>query len=109
MSSGFGLVIPAEGPVHKVPIVGDESYQLIRDNLDGGWLEGVRLPDYPDCLAFVDEEGRLKRLPLNVRASDLALQPIFGPMVIVGDDGSPDTVSLSSELLLHFLSFFPPT
>jgi hypothetical protein len=77
---------------------GDEKATLkeldedgIKNELDGGWLEGLRFTD--DSLAYVDEEGKQKGLPINYLATQLCetykigLNPsdvIVGTFIIVG-------------------------
>jgi hypothetical protein len=50
-------------------------------NAVGGYIEGVYLRD-GRCM-YVNEEGLLKRLPLNLWASELANQPIVGNAVLL--------------------------
>ena len=51
--------------------------------LVGGYIEMVRIPgDAGKRVLFVDEEGRLKGLKPNVRASHLAGQLIVGKAVL---------------------------
>jgi hypothetical protein len=51
--------------------------------LVGGYIEIVRIPgDAGKRVMFVDEEGRLKRLPPNVAASHLAGQLIVGSALL---------------------------
>jgi hypothetical protein len=47
-----------------------------RDAIGGGWIEQLRAPNGDTVL--VDEEGRLKDLPFNPRASARAGRPLFG-------------------------------
>ncbi|MPZ50842.1 MAG: DUF3846 domain-containing protein [Dehalococcoidia bacterium] len=51
--------------------------------LVGGYIEMVRIPgDAGKRVFFVDEEGRLKKLPPNVRASHIAGQLLVGNAVL---------------------------
>jgi hypothetical protein len=80
-----------------------QAYTAIRAALDDGYLEEIRLA--PDLVAYADEDGKMKRLPRNDRATVLvhemfpnrmwADDMLVGPVVITGDDGSPDIVGLS--------------
>ena len=59
----------------------------LQEKVDG-WVEPIRVGfeyDGKTTLrqAFVNEEGRPLGLPPNVRASEIAGQPIFGSMVII--------------------------
>lgn len=71
------------------PIVKDVTD--IRAELDGGWLQGI--PFTHETMAFVDEEGKLKGLPVNEVATQLCetfkvgLAPddvIVGTFILVG-------------------------
>lgn len=95
----IGLIIPVTGPILRIPIANKTSHAWIKNALDGGWLEGIRLPKYVDVFGYVDEEGLLKQLPPNPRASTLAGQTLVGPCVLVGDNGSIDTVGIPAKTL----------
>lgn len=87
------------GTVRALVIAPDGAGEVraIRSDLDdfkaaigGGWLEGVPLRG---AFAYCDEEGKLKRLPVNLLATVLALrlgwrrQPndfLAGPVLFVG-------------------------
>lgn len=47
----------------------------------GGYIE--RVGTYLDCSVWANEEGLLKGLPLNVRASELCYRPIVGDVLVV--------------------------
>lgn len=49
----------------------------------GGYLELVKIPGRADIQIFVDEDGLMKKLPLNEEASALAGQPIVGPALVL--------------------------
>ena len=76
------------------------GYDELKSQLDGGWIEGLRLSD--DCFAYIDEEGKMKGLPFNAVATELCgrLQTglgqgdfISGTMIVVGapDENGDDT------------------
>ena len=78
------VIRPGERPVVK-------TISGIKEELDGGWLEAI--PFTSECTAFLDEEGKLKKLALNNIATllcefyDSGLgfgDVIVGPFVIVG-------------------------
>lgn len=78
----------------------------IRDELDGGFFEIVRLPKLSyKYLMLVDDCGILKGLPVNPLASELYGvrqhgQPIVGTALIMREDyvdGEPDIVGLTAE------------
>jgi len=80
------VVVPVSG---EITIQDLNTLQDIKGALDGGWLEALRLKD--DAVAYIDEEGKLKGLPVNPRTMALAysLNPnwtdfLVGPMVIFG-------------------------
>lgn len=60
--------------------------------LVGGYLEGVGSSVTAEWFAYCDEEGKLKGLPPNIRATDLAISlgwrsngdSLCGPVVFVG-------------------------
>lgn len=47
----------------------------------GGYIELVQCPDYPKHYLVVNDEGALRRMPINTEASVLARQPIYGDAV----------------------------
>jgi hypothetical protein len=48
----------------------------------GGYIEVVRVPNSENLILVVNEEGLLKKLPLNEQATLLAQQPIVGDVVL---------------------------
>lgn len=80
------VIKPGEAPVVKQ--LDDNG---IKAELDGGWLESI--PFTENALAFMDEEGKMKGLPINELATKLCeryqigLHPgdvIVGTFIIVG-------------------------
>ncbi len=57
------------------------SFKAVKEALQGAFLEPVRLTD-GSCL-LVDEDGLMKHLGLNVKASHMAGQPIVGAVAWV--------------------------
>lgn len=53
----------------------------------GGWIEAVELNSLPfECIMWVNEEGKLNSLPINLMATALYEQSFgFGQDIIVGD------------------------
>jgi Domain of unknown function (DUF3846) len=86
----------------------DQTYETIKERV-GGWLEIAPTPGSPFVM-FCDEEGKLKGLPVNVRANALANQyrdwedPICGPVVLVG---LPDGEGENTEFTLAELERAP--
>jgi hypothetical protein len=58
-----------------------EELQLAVD----GYIEIVRMPGAPEYLVVVDEEGKLKKKPVNFRASSAAGQLIVGNALVVNE------------------------
>jgi hypothetical protein len=48
----------------------------------GGYIEAVHILDVPGKVMIVNEEGRLKHLPLNIKASTMARQEIVGDVLV---------------------------
>ena len=94
------LVVEPNGSVRKVNDLAD--LDTLRGLVGGGWLEGVS-PDgrwTPRWMAYVDEEGKIKGLPINVAATTLAKRLgwpegdyLVGTVVFVGpaDEEGDDT------------------
>lgn len=82
------LVIPVGSPARVEEISGDlRSLQ----KLVGGYLEAVHL-DWEGTHVYVNEEGRLRQMPVNLAATALAQQSgklpldtvLVGPVVVLG-------------------------
>lgn len=82
--------------VLKVPVDGTPEFETIVGSLQemqrlvGGWIEPIRFNHLNTKLALiVNEEGRLRNLPVNVRATYLinkAIDSLDSPqLVLVGD------------------------
>jgi hypothetical protein len=61
------LIIPPDGNGEVRDI--EPDLDSMKEAIGGGWLEAVSGGDW---VAYLDEEGKLKRLPVNVPASALA-------------------------------------
>lgn len=97
------LLIPVEGPVTELDLDDGEDSLRVLQAAVGGWIEAVRLPRFirgaGRATAYVNEEGKLERLPINRRATDfmipgIGLFPgdyIAGPMVVAGFDPASGT------------------
>tara|TARA_R110000824_G_scaffold151054_1_gene321917 strand:+ start:222 stop:554 length:333 start_codon:yes stop_codon:yes gene_type:complete len=68
-------VIPADGKSFNL----GEVQKLV-----GGYVERVSLPN--NQIMLIDEDGMMKRLPLNREASHLAGHTIAGPVLVMSSD-----------------------
>ena len=92
--SGELLVIAPNGTCRTVP----NSYEGIKDGLNGATLDAVTLPDNQHTL-FVDDDGMVNGLALNVPASLLATMALYGPVVLAGaPDNEGDTQPPSGRM-----------
>ena len=72
-------LIKADGGISKIEHIqtmGLDDFQ----KLVGGYIEPIYGVDY---VAIVNEEGLLKRLPLNMRASNMMKAPLVGDVIIM--------------------------
>ena len=68
----------------------------------GGYIETITLS--PECVMIVDEEGRLKGKPENIKATQASSMNIVGDALVCGIDGEEFTdVPDHIERLLHTL------
>lgn len=82
-----GVVLNVDGTADVVQF--DRSNELeVLSRTVGGFVEAVTLRD--GCVLWVNEEGKLMRLPVNERATSLfvqhhgAVDVIVGPAVVTG-------------------------
>ncbi len=76
----MAMLINADGTGREVlPKKGKEFSLEELQGFVGGYIELVR---YFGGQMMVNEDGRPKGLPVNIRASELAGMPIVGPVVI---------------------------
>lgn len=99
--------IAADGSytTHEEDQGGDSArYHQLKAMLDGGWLEVIRFSaaGCSDLKLVIDEEGRLKDLPPNLR-----IRGIVGPAIIamqgLSDEGEADIRGLNSGRLARIL------
>lgn len=76
------LLIPPLGPIQQVEQDGLADLQRLIE----GPIEALPVPGYADAAAYVNEEGLLKGLPANARATQLLGIQIVGPAVLCGFD-----------------------
>lgn len=65
----------------------DNHWPMVREEL-GGWIEQVRINTRLDVVMLVDEEGLVKRLPMNSKAMRHYTGIIAGKAIFVGLSGS---------------------
>lgn len=93
------LIIPADITKSvELREIDFSKLEEVKTCLDGGWLELLKIRN--DTCAYIDEEGKLKGLQFNLRATSLILYVapnwndiIVGPMIVfspINEDGLPD-------------------
>jgi len=53
----------------------------------GGWVEMIHVGDVQ---VLVDEEGLIKQLPINEKASDMFGRPLYGPVLVLENEARWD-------------------
>lgn len=104
------LVIPADPAkpceLREIPDT-LESYQAIV----GGWIESAPVMGEPFDIIYVNEEGLLIGLPINLRASTMtpSFGHLFGDAVVVGGDrhGESQSISVKAQAIAHALGLLP--
>lgn len=105
MAPARALLVPVEGPVVElvIPASDDGASLRVLQEAVGGYIEALPLPEFIEgadrATCYINEEGKLERLPFNGRATDFFVPGvglffgdyIAGPLVIVGFD--PETGS----------------
>jgi len=91
----IGLVVPTDPalPVSKIDVDGLDDYQAVV----GGYIEVV-IPlgrrDSPfrtfGAVGYVNEDGLMRGLPSNPRATELFGQPLVGDVLILETTGEDD-------------------
>ena len=74
------LKIKVDGTVEELP---DAKYETIRAGVGGGWVQAI--PLYDGNYMYIDEEGKMKSLPLNFIATSIARPTLFPDDFICGD------------------------
>ncbi|HEY1878292.1 MAG TPA: DUF3846 domain-containing protein [Caulobacteraceae bacterium] len=95
---GVLTIIPVQGAVSSKELAAPVALKDLKDGIGGGYVEAV--PSFKAyqgerCVAFCDEDGKRKQMPVNQRATLLwhAMRPEFigrdvlvGPVVIITGD-----------------------
>lgn len=98
MSASKAVVIEPNGERRHIEVDGLSDLQAA---VGGGYIEHVPIRDFPNVIAYVNEEGKFTQ-PANETATALArgsIQPtdfIAGPMLLTGiDHTTGDTADLN--------------
>lgn len=94
----------------------DPNYHQIRDGV-GGYIEPLRVAN--DLLIYLNEDGKALHLPLNSLATRFVIlryqtkgvhfgDSILGPVVFVGDDGSPNSTGIPDRWIEVFTKMGMP-
>jgi hypothetical protein len=96
--SGELLAVYEDGRTVRV----DNTYEAIKEALHQGTIDLCAMPT-PDAYLFLDDEGMIKELPMNVPASIMSGQCLFGPVVLVGPaDSEGETLPPPERILTAF-------
>lgn len=100
---GHMVVINPDGSIIKTKLTVAPSYALLKKALNGGYIEMVPLfntYEDNDCIVYCDEEGKIKGLPYNQKATMEWIKSqlknyhrtiddlLFGPIIILYGDQS---------------------
>jgi hypothetical protein len=73
MKGEFFVYKPGHGEPERTVIDGEPTLEALQGAIGGGDLEAIqhftKLPDGRPCVAFCDEHGKLKELPVNDAAT----------------------------------------
>ncbi len=76
----------ASGDVENVEPKNGTDFQLEElQAIVGGWIEIIFLSDDEGGVMILNEEGKLRNLPYNKRATMLHRRFVYEPDIIVGD------------------------
>lgn len=102
------MKVSADDSIEIAPLVQGETYEAIKNGVDGAWFDLVRL-EFGDVHIdmWVDDEGLIKRLPLNkfatqMHATIVGVQHacIVGPAFFTGgSDEEGETLPLTEDEL----------
>lgn len=103
------VIIKTDGSSNAVEFDNSTSYDVMRGAV-GGLIERVELPAH-EIEMYVNEEGKILRLPINAKATELwaasfgATDIICGDVILVGAiDDEGDNASLTDEQVSTFLA-----
>jgi hypothetical protein len=80
---GILTIIPASGAVSSQELAAPPRLQELKAGIGGGYIE--RVPGFTHyqgepCVAFCDEDGKRKQMPVNSRATALWYKLVGGPV-----------------------------
>jgi len=99
----LAVQVQVDGSINRLDLDAPQgSYQVLKDGV-GGWIEAVDLRE--DMTMWLNEEGKLDGLPVNVMASRMFNEAFgAGKDIMVGDavftggtDDEGDTLGLTEE------------
>lgn len=103
--------------VHPDGVVEVKRFAMTLESIQqavGGLIEGISDPD-PSWFAYCDEEGKLKDLDVNIKATALARQLgwrsrdiISGPVLFVGPPDERGNDTDAPESLIRRIEEIPP-
>lgn len=106
------MVIKADSAAPILDTWIEPDLASIQGHLGGGYLEGVSTGD-GGWHAYCDEEGKLKRLPVNHDATQLAVHlgwgtydVLCGPVVFLGDGKSGEEGDVPRHVVELALTLF---
>jgi len=84
----MAVLYAVDGKIETISLVETAGILTLKQAwaIVGGYVEAISLA--PDAYGFllVDDEGRLKGLPINPYASALSGQPLFGPAILITNE-----------------------
>ena len=99
--SAWMVTVAVDGTTNAVEMPADPDAHLkALQEAVGGYIERVSVFWYPDLAMYINEEGRIHKLPINLTATRLyGMGPILGPAVIVGSDDRPLRETAARKIL----------
>jgi|6_EtaG_2_1085325.scaffolds.fasta_scaffold00400_11 hypothetical protein len=105
------VLVPSEVSRRLKAIDIDRGLQPLKD-IVGGYIEMVRINEFPALHGYINEEGKLDQLPINVRATSLVYgrscwgnlhDVIVGDMVILASKG-PEEAAVNLDDINEILA-----
>ena len=99
MATITAVIVEADGTVRKVEM---ENALGVFQAAVGGYIQIILQPDFT---VYVDEDGRMKRLPQNERIGEVVdyPYPLVGNALIVGPaDSEGNDTSVPDHIISHY-------